>query len=70
VLFGVLIASLENYGMRQGVTKKRAASPPDLIVFMRSGAGFRHPGDYVEGRTPKALALATACVRLWTPSLP
>jgi hypothetical protein len=28
------------------------------------------PGNYVEGKTPKALALATAPVRLWTPSLP
>ena len=30
----------------------------------------RHRSDQVEDKRPKALALATACVRLWTSSLP
>jgi hypothetical protein len=34
-----------------------------------ANAGFMRPGDQMEGKIPKALALATACVRLWTPSL-
>ena len=29
----------------------------------------QHQSDQAEDKRPKALALATACVRLWTPSL-
>lgn len=35
-----------------------------------AGADFMRPGDYMEGKIPRSLALATACVRLWTPILP
>ena len=37
-----------------------------FLRFVQAGIG----GDQVEDKRPKALALATACVRLWTPSLP
>ena len=37
--------------------------------FGTANAGFKHSGDYMEARIPKALAWATACVRLWAPSL-
>ena len=40
------------------------------LALFAAKAGFRHPGDQVEGKTPKALARATACVRLWASSLP
>jgi hypothetical protein len=41
-----------------------------LLSLFGTDAGFRHLGDQAEGKIPKALALATACVRLWTPSFP
>jgi len=67
-----LIVSLEHDGMCQGATKKRAAirSSPSVAVLEWHQWRFRRPTDQVEGKSPKALALATACVRLWTPSLP
>ena len=34
------------------------------------GLGVSVSCDQLEVRTPKAFALATDCVRLWTPSLP
>jgi hypothetical protein len=39
-----------------------SAGPPGFVVCAAD--------DQVEGKMPKALTLATACVRLWTPSLP
>jgi hypothetical protein len=39
----------------------RWASPPSLAIFVAR--------DQEEGKRPESLALATACVRLWTPSL-
>ena len=51
--------------MCQKATKKGRPlwpSPSSLAVFVARGQG--------EDKRPKALALATACVRLWTPSLP
>jgi hypothetical protein len=56
---------LKHDGICQEATKKGGApwvSSPGSVLFVAR--------DQVEGRTPKALALATACVRLWTPSLP
>jgi hypothetical protein len=56
-----------------GDNKKAGHCPLVHQVFLSLGAtkaGFRHPGDQVEGKTPKALARATACVRLWASSLP
>jgi hypothetical protein len=56
---------LERHGICQGATKRQAA--------LRQPARFCSHGvarDQVEDKIPKARALATACVRLWTPSLP
>jgi hypothetical protein len=56
---------LEHRGICQGAAKRRAA--------FRQPARFCSHGvarDQVEGKIPKARALATACVRLLTPSFP
>jgi hypothetical protein len=37
-----------------------------FLRFVQAGIG----SNQVEGRMPKARALATACIRLWTPSFP
>jgi hypothetical protein len=61
------------WGGAKGVErqKKRAATlwagPPGRVVFACYLEYRGHQGD---GKTPKALALVTACVRLWTLSLP
>jgi hypothetical protein len=41
-----------------------SASPLDFLSLCAAKANFRHLSDQVEGKTPKALALETACVRL------
>jgi hypothetical protein len=67
-----LTVGLEHDGNCQGVTKKAGRYPLTRLVLLSrfaAGAGFRHPSDQVEDKTPTALALATACVRLRTPSL-
>ena len=69
VIWGV-ISELEALGDVAGITKRRAASPPNMIASVCSDAGFRQSDNQIGGRIPKTLALATACVRLWTPSLP
>jgi hypothetical protein len=41
-----------------------------LLSLYAADTDLRHRSSQVEGKIPKALALAPACVRLWTPSLP
>jgi hypothetical protein len=46
---------------------------PSLWVAARRAVcflGLTVVGSQADGKTPRALALVTACVRLWTPSLP
>jgi hypothetical protein len=59
--------------MRQGAAKKAGRYPlarQVLLYLCAADACLRHWSDQVEGKRPNALALATACVRLWMPSLP
>jgi hypothetical protein len=44
-----------------------SAGPPGCVVLV---CYLEYRGNQVEGKTPKALALVTASVRLRTPSLP
>jgi hypothetical protein len=64
VIQGVIVG-LEHDGICQGARKKRAA-----IHWPARFCCLGVSRDQVEGKIPKALALATACVRLLTPSLP
>jgi hypothetical protein len=66
VLFMGLIGTLE----WESENGPLSAGPSSFLTLCITSADFRHPGDQVEGKTPKALALVTACVRLWTLSLP
>jgi hypothetical protein len=63
-----LVEGLEHRGTCQGTKKGRPvfAGPPDCVVFV---GYLEYRGNQVGGKTPEALALVTACVRLWTPSL-
>ena len=65
-----LIGGLERRGMYQG-TKEADRYPMGRPARLYSSCVLSlYLGSYFEGNTPKALALATACVRLRTPSLP
>ena len=72
MLFEGLILGLDYYEVSQGEQKTGCylLAREVLVPLFAANAGFRHPSDQVEGKAPKALALATACVRLWTLSLP
>jgi len=57
--------------MSGGGAAKRAARYPlahqVLLSLCAADACLRHRSDQVEGKIPKAHALATAPVRLWAP---
>jgi hypothetical protein len=60
-----LIVGLEHDGMRQGVVERQAAiRQPARFCYLEVAR------DQGVGKTPRALALVTACVRLCTQSLP
>ncbi len=64
-----VLAGLEQRGAGRGTIKSEplfAGSPGRVALLCYCEVR----GTYVEGRIPKALALVTACVRLWTPNLP
>jgi hypothetical protein len=56
VVFRVVISDLEGES-KNGLL---SASPSVFLILFAAHAGFRRPGDQMEGKITKALALATA----------
>jgi hypothetical protein len=65
-----LIGGLERRETYQGKNEADRYPMGRPARFYSSCVLSLYLGSYLEGNTPKALALVTACVRLWTPSLP